>query len=584
MQTFYHRLKADANRDQKLHLRAGRVVLRMLFYTAGAIHAANVDVIVPYSSTGGRRNKVQIGVGSSMWGGTPPPPIPERVLDGIPGFLAWLALLFSIASAVAFPRTLLLVAALVGVYSALRFLLAGIANFIGLREIKKWEKIDWLDHYNQHVDSTSLKWDDVHHVVIIPNYKEPMLVLRRTLDGLKAQYQACKRMTIILAMESAEDSSVKKAEVLIREYRGAFASIYYTVHPHGLPGEMQCKSANESWAARWIKRRLVDEEGYNIDHIVITTMDADTRWHPNHFYALTCLYALEPERHLRFWQAPIRYHGNIWDINPLLRIVNAYSTALELSYLAAPWWKAMPMSSYALSLRLLDTSGYWDGDVIADEWHMFIKAYFQRSGGVQLNKIMLPFMADATTGENVLDELRERYRQTLRHAWGSKEVGYVVAKMIDHPEISFWSTARLLLRIAHDILLAGAGWIILTVGSQLPVLLHPHLVPFDIFRVLSDPQEQVPLMITRLINEPTWLMLLVAGSLVVILGVVFWFQDVIVRPPRNSPRTFSEIFWTFLSFPLLPVLTLLVVAIPTIQAQTRLLLGIPLQFRVSRKV
>jgi len=70
---------------------------------------------------------------------------------------------------------------------------------------------------------------------------------------------------------------------------------------------MQCKSANQAWAARWIKRKLVDQLGYNIDHIVVTTMDADTLWHEDYFEALTYLFATNPDRHLRFWQAPIRY-------------------------------------------------------------------------------------------------------------------------------------------------------------------------------------------------------------------------------------------------------------------------------------
>ncbi|NOG52645.1 MAG: hypothetical protein HND48_26755 [Chloroflexi bacterium] len=49
---------------------------------------------MPYQSDGGRRNNVQMGVGQSLWGASPPPPIPERALDGIPGCLAWLALMF----------------------------------------------------------------------------------------------------------------------------------------------------------------------------------------------------------------------------------------------------------------------------------------------------------------------------------------------------------------------------------------------------------------------------------------------------------------------------------------------------------
>ncbi|QPC80678.1 hypothetical protein G4Y79_13245 [Phototrophicus methaneseepsis] len=537
---------------------------------------------MPYRTSGERRNKVQIG--SSVWGGLPPTPIPERILDGIPGFVAWFALLFCVAAAVAFPRTLLLLAALVGLYSSVRFLLAGFANIHGLRLIKKWEEINWLQKYQEEAPVDALPWDAVHHVVIIPAYKEPTLVLKRTLDGLAAQYEAKKRMTIVLAMEAAESEAIEKAEALEQEYHQQFAHFFFTVHPRGLPGEMQCKSANEAWAGRWIKRRLVDELHYDINHICITTMDADTRWHPQHFYALTYLFATNSNRYERFWQAPIRYHGNIWDINPLLRIVNAYATAFELAYLASPYWLAMPMSSYSLSLKLLDQNGYWDGDVIADEWHMYIKAYFGSEGAVRLEPIMLPFMADATIGDTLWGELVARYQQTLRHSWGSKEVGYMVAKMIDNPHMPFWHSFRLLVRIAHDILLAGAGWIIMTVGSQLPVMLHPQMAPVDTATLLSDPATGLSDALNSLIQDPTWGILLFAGGMVVILGIVFWYLDVIVRPPRPHPMTLTERFWTVLSFPLLPVLTLLVLAIPTIQAQTRLLIGAPLSFRVTRKV
>lgn len=539
---------------------------------------------MPYRSDEHRRNNLQIGAGWSLLGGVPATPIPERILDGIPGFLAWLALLFSVASAIAFPRTVLLIAALIGFYSAVRFFIAGCAALVGLRKIRQAAQRDWRAYYEQHRTDHALRWEDVHHVVIIPNYKEPLAVLRRTLDNLAAQCDAQHRITIVLAMEAGEAECVEKAELLQREYRHRFSRFHYTVHPRGLPGEMQCKSANEAWAGRWIKRHLVDERGFSIDYILVTTQDADTRWHPQHFAALTALFALHPQRYLRFWQAPIRYHGNIWDINPLLRIVNAYATALELAYLANPYWKPMPMSSYSLSLRLLDASGYWDVDVIADEWHMYIKSFYAMGGSVELEPVMLPFMADATIGKGVLGELWERYQQTLRHAWGSKEVGYVIAKMIDHPEVSFWRSLRLLIRISHDILLAGPGWVILTVGSQLPALLHPEITPFNAGRLLEDPAQNIPLAAQNIANSPAWLLIIVAGVLVVVLGIVFWLIDVAVRPPRTRPMTLPELFWTIISLPMLPILTLFVVAIPTIQAQTRLLLGIPLQFRVSRKV
>jgi hypothetical protein len=141
--------------------------------------------------------------------------------------------------------------------------------------------------------------------------------------------------------------------------------------------------------------------------------------------------------------------------------------------------------------------------------------------------------------------------------------------MIEHPEVEFSMSFQLLFRVAHDILLAGAGWIILTAGAQLPFLFNPGLLP----QILSEGA-----------SNPSYLLLQIAFGLVSVLGVVFWYQDVIVRPPRTRPQTFSERIFTLLSFPLLPIMTLIFVALPTLQAQTRLLVGIPLRFKVSKKI
>jgi len=538
--------------------------------------------IVPYTSNN-RKQRQHSDIGRSLWGGAPLPPIPERVLDGIPGFLAWLALLLSIASAVAFPQTLMLVAAIVALYSAIRFLLAGIANNRGIRIIQEWEQIDWHQKYCDERDNTMPLWDDVHHVVIIPNYNEPFNILHRTLDQLKIQRDASKAITIILAMEGGEPDSEQKAKQVQQAYQNDFANIYYTIHPRGLVGEMQCKSANQSWAARWYINDIVRKQNLNLDNIIITTMDADTRWHEKHFEALTYHFITNPDRHKTFWQAPIRYHGNIWQVNPLMRIVNTYATAFELAYLAAPWWMAMPMSSYALSLKLLDKSGNWDTDVIADEWHMMIKAYFAQDGGVQLEHIFLPFLADSTTGDNVLQSIKNRYSQTLRHAWGSKEVGYMIAKLIENPRVVSVKSFKLLFRIAHDILLAGAGWIILTVGSQLPVLFHPEIAPIQVDALLASSDKLGYIINGLFSSNPAWIILGISSITMILLVIVFQYQDYKVRPQRVAPMTIKESFLEVLSIPFMLLLTLLVVAMPTLVAQTRLLLGIPLQFIVTDK-
>jgi hypothetical protein len=144
----------------------------------------------------------------------------------------------------------------------------------------------------------------------------------------------------------------------------------------------------------------------------------------------------------------------------------------------------------------------------------------------------------------------------------------MIAKMLEHPEIEFTRSFRMLVRISHDILLAGPGWVIMTVGSQLPLLLHPELL------------QQL---VAEGFRSPIFVMFQFIFPIITFLGIVFWYQDVLVRPVRNSRQALTDRLWTIISFPLLPILTLVLVAIPTLQAQTRLLLGTPLQFRVSRK-
>ncbi len=492
------------------------------------------------------------------------PHLSGRVLDAIPGVLAWSALALVVTGAYFAPMAVVLAAALLACYSAARFSLAAVANGRGLWRIRRWEAIDWDAEYARRSTRDSLPLDAVHHVVIIPNYQEDVSILRRTLDCLAQQAPASASMTVVLAMEALEPGAAEKGARLEVEYGARFARIMVTVHPRELSGEMQCKSANQAWALRWAERVLVSREGHDPDHLLVTSMDADTIWHPAYFEALAVLFATDPARYKTFWQAPIRYHANVWRINPLLRLVHAYSSAWELAYLSAPWWQALPMSSYSMSLRLLSSVGSWDLDVIADEWHMYIKAFFQRASDVHLQPVFLPFYASATTGETLRQAIIERYLQTLRHAWGAKEIGYALSQMAGHRQAPAHASLRLVLRVAHDNLLSGVGWVIMVLGAQVPLLFHPAVIQQNL-------------------SAPPFVLLQVSLAVVSVLTVVFWVLDLRTRPARPGPWTRRERLYELVSVPLLTVMSLLCLALPAIHAQTRLMFGMPLRFRVTAK-
>ncbi len=488
--------------------------------------------------------------------------------DSLPGALAWLALAGCLLGAVVAPYPLLAVGSLLVFYSLIRFLIAALANLRGLKRVHQAGQTDWQAAYRQHAPADAVAWEAVHHLVIVPNYAESADVLSRSLRQLAA-CDGAGQMTVVLAMEAREREAQHKAALLQAEFDACFANLLVTFHPDGLPGERRCKSANQNWAVRQARRFLLEQAQHDLDHVVVTTMDADTLWHPQYFAALTYAFAIHPERYDRFWQAPIRYHANVYDVNPVLRLVNAYATAFELAFLSADWWTSLPMSSYSLSLRLLAAHEYWDPDVIADEWHMFIKAYCGSGGGVQVEPIFLPFLAAAPVGETFLAACKNRYQQSLRHAWGSKEFGYALAASTQD-DVPVKRRVRLLSRIGHDVLLPGAGWIIITVGTQLPLLLHTDLR----HAFLTDPLSFFPF-------------LLLHGTFAVflILAILLWLMDLRLRPPRPQPAQTGGREWVLVAvgFVVMPLLTLVFVALPLLHAQTRLLLGSDLDFDVTRK-
>lgn len=489
----------------------------------------------------------------------------EVALDGLPGGVAWLALALCIIGLILAPYPLLTASAVLAFYASLRFAIVIYANIKGRAKVKQAERINWRSYHGAH--RYKIQWDKVHHVVIIPNYSEPLELLQHTLSNLMQSPEAAQ-MTVVLAMEEREVDATEKAHKLQAEFSECFARLVYTLHPADIPGEKRCKSANQNWAARWAKRHLVDELGYDLDHIIITTMDADTLWHRQYFSALTAYFATDSERYTRLWQAPIRYHANVYHINPLMRLVNAYATAFELAFLAADWWLSLPMSSYSLSLRLLVACDYWDTDVIADEWHTYIKAFGATEGDVLIQPIFLPFLSQSTTGKNFWQACLNRYRQSLRHGWGSKELGFAIATTVYTPRAPLMNSARLITRIAHDILLPGAGWIIVTVGAQLTLLFHEPIR----HRLLTEP-----------LTSPSFMLLQFAFILFTLCGVAVWYIDVISRPPRQTPRKWGENLLVILGFLTLPLMSFAFVALPLLQAQTRLMFRDNLTFQVTVK-
>ena len=158
--------------------------------------------------------------------------------------------------------------------------------FMAWRGVASHSSIDWRARHLTQLQSLSamqqanrIPYESIRHLIIIPNYAEPLSVLQETLYLLSTHPEARTAYHPILAMEGREKGSVQKALQLVAEFSASFAGLGYTVHPSDLEGEAIGKSANVSWATKTAWQDMVIG-ARGVDRTLVTIMDSDSMISP----------------------------------------------------------------------------------------------------------------------------------------------------------------------------------------------------------------------------------------------------------------------------------------------------------------
>jgi len=490
----------------------------------------------------------------------------QRALEILPGFTAWSLILFPVWGALIVPQAVAYFTIAFLVYWFYRSFQSAFLGVKGYFIIKRSDKINWQEEYQQEKTKNSLNWKDILHLIIIPNLNESVEKISVTIDHIVNQKNIDKkRLVVVLAMEERSKGHQERADALIKKFKGKFGQIWAIVHPDGLVGEVIGKASNEAWAAKKAKKKLVDEMGYKIENIVLTTCDADACFHPRYFSGLTHAFALNPNRYLRFWQSPIFWYNNLWEVPAFTRIVGIMGHAVHVASLLEPDNLTFNYSTYSASLKLLDDVGYWHVDIIPEDWHVFFQAFFHKEGKVEVEPIFLPTSIDAPEAETYFGSLASRYRQCRRHAWGATDIPYVVKQAFKHPEIPAWTRFFRVYKLIETHLIWSTNWFILTFGAWVPALVNP------VFKqtVLGYRLPQI----SRIILTTCLLALFTMIAL-----------DHALRPPNVKKPSFFRSALYYLQWATMPVACLLMSVLPGLDAQTRLMFGKYIEYQVTEKV
>jgi len=418
-------------------------------------------------------------------------------------------------------------------------------------------KVDWL------LQAKKLAgFDDLHHIIIIPEYGEPLHILKRTLDNLTRQDFPARRLIVVLATEAKDPHAHETARTLEGEYGNVFGRFLVTRHPL-TAGEIAGKSSNMAFAARRVVTALASW-GIAVDNATITSCDADTLLHPKYFSCLSCHYLTDPDRKYHFYQGAILFYANIWRIPIPSRVFNTMSSIWNLSLLSQGS-RFINFSTYSLSLATAVDAGYWGVDVIPEDYHLFFKVYFRLGEKVQTRGIFLPVLADAAESHGFFRTMVNQYEQSKRWAWGVSDLPFVIRGAILHREIPALDRLRRLLFLLEQHIFWPANWFILTVGSSIPPLINPAFGRTVLGHNLSRVSSGV---------------LTLSALFLIVVLVVDWR----IKPPRPKEYATWKLPFLYLQWLTLPVVSFFLSALPGLDAHTRLMIGRRLEYRVTEKV
>jgi cellulose synthase/poly-beta-1,6-N-acetylglucosamine synthase-like glycosyltransferase len=406
--------------------------------------------------------------------------------------------------------------------------------------------------------------NDIHHLVIIPFYREGVKILEPTIQALTRVNYPLKRITVALGVEDrAGEGARKLAEGLKAEYGPQFGHFEVSVHPQNLPGESAVKGANATHAARWAKSYF-EERKISLEHVIVSCFDCDTIVSPGYFSCLTYNFLIHPKRTRTSFQPIPVYHNNIWEAPSFACVVETGSSFIQLIEVTDPE-QLVTFSSHSMSFQALVEIGYWPIDLISDDSAIFWKAFLAFDGDYRVQPLYVTLSMDVAVGGNLWETCQSIYRQKRRWAWGVENFPILVRGLLANSRISLFQKVRQAFRLL-EMNVSWATWTpIMLILSWAPALFATREFAASVAH-FNAPR------VAGVIGS------IAAASLVI--SIILSFS---LLPKRPKPTRILQKFFLALQWLLVPVIATVFGALPALDAQTRLAFGRYMEFFVAPK-
>jgi hypothetical protein len=165
---------------------------------------------------------------------------------------------------------------------------------------------------------------------------------------------------------------------------------------------------------------------------------ADTHLSHRYFAQVARSHAENPDTNQTcIYVPPIVFDRNLHHVPLPVRTADLMWAGAGISSLYTDSEVCIPTSVYSLPMTLVEHVGGWDTDpgAIGEDMHMYLKCFFALSGNIKVHIIYAAASQCNVSSEmqgfrGYLDGLNARYKQALRHMWGSLDTGFAVRESV----------------------------------------------------------------------------------------------------------------------------------------------------------
>ena len=473
----------------------------------------------------------------------------HRLFEITPGFLAWLTIILMFLLSWLTPAAAAIFIILFDIYWLLKTVFLSLHLRVTFQRMRKNMKINWLGKLSEIKD-----WQKIHHLVILPMYKEPYEVVRESFESLAGLNYPKDRLIVVLATEKrGGEEDRKTAEKIEREFGGLFFKFLLTVHPDNLPGEIPGKGSNETWAARRAKE-FIDSRSIPYENILVSVFDADTQVLPEYLGALTHAFlTCEKPQRSSFQPIPL-FTNNIYQAPALARVISFSSTFWHMMQQVRSE-QLTTFSSHSMPFKALVGIDFWNTGVVSEDSQIFWQFFLHYNGDWQVEPLFYPVSMDASVAPTFWGTIKNIYKQQRRWAWGAENIPYMLEgflknKFIPRREKIFWIFKKIEgfhSWATNALIIFALGWLpVLLGGREFGVSVLSYNLPYITRDIIS------------------------LSMLGVISSAVL---SIILLPPRPEwfrPRHYLLYIFQWL---LMPITLIIFGSLPALEAQTRLMLG-----------